>query len=306
MAEPIIAPPAPTQAPAAPTSAELTTRAAEIKKRGAEIKASRAAIANEQAQLERDKAEVHAAKAEIKRIKDLHSSATIDPSKFLTGIYGEQFADVLARYQTGDKTPLELAQLRQELAAVKAREEERNKPPEVNPAAEQAKAAKAQEQEVEQQFQEYRAETVKRFATGGELAAQFPTLSSSGLGYAVADELRRMHLAGELSGTSDLAALELKIATEKEADLDKLLESVLAIPKWQAKVKPTPAVKKSDGPLPFQVKPKALSQQMQAGAAEPKKPLTRDQRRSMLAGLPDAEWNKRVDAARGLRIAADE
>lgn len=301
------------QTPAGPTPADLAARSAEIKKRGAEIKADRAVNAAEKAQLEKDKAEVRAERAEAKRIKDLHALATQDPAKFQAAIYGESWQDTLAKLQTGDKSPLEMMQLRQKLADMEAREAERNKPVVPDPKAEELKAAKAQEQEMETQFQAYRADTVKRFAkaskageTDGELADKFPSISAAGVGWVIADEIRRMHHAGEIDAETDIAALELKIATAKEADLDKLIESMLALPKWQAKVKPTPAVKKGEAPLPFQVRPKALSQQMQAGTAEPKKKLSREQRRDLLASLPQDQWDAKVGAARGLRVAADE
>lgn len=297
--------PAAPQTPAGPTPADMAARAAEIKKRGAQIKADKDVLNRERSSLLAEQKTLAAEKAEIKRIKDLHALATQDPAKFQAAIYGDSWQDTLAKLQTGDKSPLEMMQLREKLATLEAREADRNKPVVPDPEAEAAKTLKAQEQEMETQFQAYRADTVKRFAKDGDLAAKFPSISAAGVGWVVADEIKRLFSAGEIDGSTNVAELELQIATAKEADLDKLLEGMLALPKWQAKVKPVAAVKKSDGPLPFQVRPKALSQQMQAGTEQPKRSLTREEKKRLLTSLPDDQWQAKVGAARGLRVAAE-
>lgn len=293
--------------------ADAVARAAEIaaiKERGRQNKAEKDVINKQRAELLKQEKEIKAATAELteaRRIKEMHAGATTDPTKFLSTLYGSNYQDVLAKLQMGDNTPLEMAQLKEELRALKAQSEAAAKPKEIDPAIEEAKLLAKQTEELEAQFSQYRADTAKRFGTGGELAAEFPSLAAAGLGHLVADEIRKAHERGELDGldAAGIIAKEKEYAGKTESSLDKLVEGMLALPKWQAKVKPSPAVKKSEGALPFQVRPKALSQTMQTGTEQPKKQLSREERKRLLTSLTPEAWDAKVGAARSLRAAAD-
>lgn len=300
--------------PAAPANpqADAVARAAEIaaiKERGRQNKAERDALNKQRAENLAEQKKIDAAKGELteaRRIREMHATATTEPTKFLETIFGANWQDTLAKFQVGDKTPLEMAQLRAKLSTLEAKANE--KPAEPDPAAEQAKLDAAQRQQMEQQFASYRADTEKRFAAGGEYEADFPALTKAGAGGLVADEMRRAHERGELDGldAAGIIVKEREFATIKEGDLDKLTEGMLALPKWSARVKPPPAVKKAEPPLPFKVAPRAVSQQMAAGTTPPAKRMTREERKAALVGLPAEEWSKRVEGARSIRIASDE
>lgn len=301
----------PAQAAATP-QADAVARAAEIaaiKEKGRQNKAERDALNKQRAENIAEQKKIEAAKSELteaRRIREMHATATTDPSKFLEGIFGAQWQDTLAKFQTGDKTPLEMVQMRAKLQALEAKANE--KPAEPDLAAEQAKNEAAQRQQLEQQFASYRADTEKRFAAGGEYEADFPEISRAGAGGLVADEMRKAHERGDLDGLdgAGIIAKEREFAVALVGNLDKLTEGMLALPKWSARVKPPPAVKKAEPALPFKVAPRAVSQQMAAGTTPSAKRMTREERKAALVGLPADEWSKRVEGARSIRIASDE
>lgn len=281
----------------------------QIKARGREIKAEKEALNTQRASLLAQEKAIKAAQGELteaRRIREMHATATTDPTAFLQGIFGANWQDTLAKFQVGDKTPLEMVQLRAKLQALEAKANE--KPAEPDPAAEQAKIDKQQRDQLEQQFASYRLDTEKRFAAGGEYEADFPEISRAGAGGLVADEMRKAHERGDLDGldAAGIIAKEREFAVALVGNLDKLTEGMLALPKWSARVKPPPAVKKAEPPLPFKVAPRAVSQQMAAGTTPPAKRLTREERKAALVGLPADEWSKRVEGARSIRIASDE
>ena len=223
-----VAPPVSTAPPAAADAVVAAKRAQEaeqIRLRGVAIRKQRE---EERAKLT---GEVTALKAEregfAKKAADADAwrKRLLEDPENLKDVYGDKWYEALTRAKLGDDSNLQVKalrdELRAELAAVREREAAREKTEH-----EAVEARGAAEKQTEQQAFADLADEIK--ATMEAKKDTYTTAATLGLHAEAAKRCRAAYEAGKPLDPDAAIA-------EVEAELDKLVESVLATPKWAKK-----------------------------------------------------------------------
>jgi hypothetical protein len=258
-------PPATTPPPQPADAALAAKKAAEaeqIRLRGLAIRKQREEerkkLADENAAL---KAEREALAKEAAEAKKWRQRALQDPEA-LKDLYGDKWYESLTKAKLGDDSNLQVKAMREELMgeveSLKQQLEEARKAKE----AEATQAKTAEEQAEQEALQDLHAEA-QEFV--GAKKDTYASVATAGLHAEVAKRAHAAFMEGK-TRTIDLDAA----AASVEAELDKVIEAVLATPKWAKKYRAAaaePAKRKEEAP---QWQPRrSIGTDMTPGSAPP-------------------------------------